>query len=65
MPDAKTPDIASRKADHIALCTTDAVAFRAKTTLLEEVELVHDALPELALDEVDLSVDFRSGRAHV
>jgi isopentenyl-diphosphate delta-isomerase len=49
-------DIASRKADHIELCATGDVGFRAKTTLLEDVELVHDSLPELALDEVDTRV---------
>ncbi|MBN2798641.1 MAG: type 2 isopentenyl-diphosphate Delta-isomerase [Deltaproteobacteria bacterium] len=45
----------SRKADHLALCATAAVGFRDTTTLLEEVGLVHEALPELSLDQVDLS----------
>jgi isopentenyl-diphosphate delta-isomerase len=49
-------DIAGRKADHIELCATGDVGFRNKTTLLECVELVHDSLPELALDEIDLGV---------
>ena len=44
-----------RKHEQLELCSNDGVAFRAKSTLLEEVELVHDALPELALDDVDLS----------
>lgn len=48
--------ISGRKADHIDLCATGDVGFRTKTTLLEEVELVHDALPELALDALDTSV---------
>lgn len=47
--------ISARKDDHIALCETDEVAFREKTTLLEQVQLVHDALPELSVDEVDLT----------
>jgi isopentenyl-diphosphate delta-isomerase len=53
-----TPDtgISERKADHIELCATGDVGFHAKTTLLEQVDLVHDSLPELALDEIDLSV---------
>ena len=50
--------ISARKAEHIALCETDQVAFQRKTTLLEEVELVHDALPELAVADVDLSTTF-------
>ncbi|MFT5457437.1 MAG: isopentenyl-diphosphate delta-isomerase [Myxococcota bacterium] len=49
---------ASRKADHLDLCATDDVAFHGKTTLLDQVSLVHDALPELAVDEVDLSTTF-------
>jgi isopentenyl-diphosphate Delta-isomerase len=48
--------ISERKSDHIELCATGDVGFRAKTTLLEQVELIHDALPELALDAVDTSV---------
>lgn len=55
MPDPRTPDIASRKDDHIQLCVSGDVGFRAKTTLLEEVELVHDALPDLAVSDVDLA----------
>lgn len=49
-------DISQRKADHIDLCATGDVAFRAKTTLFDDVELVHDALPEMTVDEVDSSV---------
>jgi isopentenyl-diphosphate delta-isomerase len=52
---AVTDDIARRKDEHLALAATDAVAFRARTTLLEEVGLVHSALPELALDGIDLA----------
>ena len=48
--------ISERKADHIELCATGDVGFHTKTTLLEHVDLVHDSLPELALDEIDLSV---------
>jgi isopentenyl-diphosphate delta-isomerase len=66
MPDTKpspgVPDIAARKADHIALCISDDVGFHGKTTLFEDMELVHDALPELALDEIDLSCSFAGKR---
>ncbi|HWP04726.1 MAG TPA: type 2 isopentenyl-diphosphate Delta-isomerase [Polyangiaceae bacterium] len=47
-------DIGSRKADHLDLATQGDVGFRHRTTLFECVELVHDALPELAVDEIDL-----------
>jgi isopentenyl-diphosphate Delta-isomerase len=47
--------IGKRKADHLALCATDAVAFRDKTTLLEQVRFVHDALPDLDAGALDTS----------
>lgn len=55
-------DHTSRKADHLDLCATDDVSFRDKSTLFDEVELVHDALPELSLDDVDLSVSLAGHR---
>lgn len=61
MPDQSNTEpggISARKSQHIALCETDEVAFQAKTNLLEEVEFVHDALPEMAVSEVDLSTRF-------
>ncbi|NOY92035.1 MAG: type 2 isopentenyl-diphosphate Delta-isomerase [Deltaproteobacteria bacterium] len=51
------PDIEARKADHLDLCATDDVAYRRRTTLLEQVELMHQSLPELSLDEIDLSTE--------
>ncbi|MBL8742882.1 MAG: alpha-hydroxy-acid oxidizing protein, partial [Myxococcales bacterium] len=54
--EAHVVDISQRKADHIDLCATGDVGFKAKTTLFEEIELVHDAVPELSLDDVDPSV---------
>src|SRR5262245_44626776 len=44
----------SRKDDHIDLCASGDVGFRSKTTLLEDVTLVHDALPDGALEDVAL-----------
>lgn len=54
--EAHVVDISQRKADHIDLCATGDVGFKAKTTLFEEVELIHDAVPELALEDLDPSV---------
>ena len=50
-------DISQRKKDHLALCAGDNVGFREKTTLLEQVHLVHSALPEMHADAVDTSVE--------
>jgi isopentenyl-diphosphate delta-isomerase len=51
------PNIQRRKADHISLCASGEVEFRDKTTLLDEVALVHHALPDRHFDEVDLSTE--------
>jgi isopentenyl-diphosphate delta-isomerase len=48
--------IGQRKADHIDLAATGDVGFERTTTLLECVRLVHQALPELALSQVDTSL---------
>ena len=55
-------DIKQRKADHLDLCATDAVAFKGRTTLLEQVRLVHQSLPDLDLDAIDLSVELLGKR---
>ncbi|HMJ15539.1 MAG TPA: type 2 isopentenyl-diphosphate Delta-isomerase, partial [Polyangiaceae bacterium] len=47
-------DISQRKADHLDLTISGDVGFKNKTTLFEDVRLVHNALPELSVDEVDL-----------
>lgn len=47
--------IGQRKADHLALCATDEVAFKGKTTLLSDVRFVHDALPDLDAASLDTS----------
>jgi isopentenyl-diphosphate delta-isomerase len=48
--------IQRRKDDHLDLCATDDVAFRGTTTLLERVQLVHQSLPDLHVDQIDTSV---------
>ncbi len=49
------PDIATRKADHLALCAEGDVGFVHKRNGFDAIDLVHDALPELHADELDLS----------
>jgi isopentenyl-diphosphate delta-isomerase len=48
--------IGQRKADHLALCAEQDVGFRGASTMLECVQLVHDALPDMKLADVDMSV---------
>src|SRR5690606_24627165 len=47
-------DLEQRKTDHLDLAISGDVGFR-RTSLLEHVHLLHCSLPELSLDEVDLS----------
>ena len=55
MPDST--DISARKSDHLVLCETGDVGFVNKSTLFEDVELMHDALPELHADQVDTTCE--------
>jgi isopentenyl-diphosphate Delta-isomerase len=50
--------IERRKRSHLDLCANGDVEHLEKTTLLEEVEFVHDSLSEVDLAEVDLSTEF-------
>lgn len=47
--------IGRRKLDHLELCATGDVAFRGKSTLFDDLALVHDALPELDAAALDTS----------
>jgi isopentenyl-diphosphate delta-isomerase len=49
-------EIINRKLSHFDLCANQDVEFRRKTTLFEDVELVHQPLIETRLEEIDLSV---------
>ncbi|MGA9121648.1 MAG: type 2 isopentenyl-diphosphate Delta-isomerase [Bacteroidota bacterium] len=48
----------SRKQQHITLALQKDVRFKSKTTGLERFDFVHNALPEIALSEVDTSIEF-------
>lgn len=54
---AASIEIINRKLSHFELCANHEVEFRQKTTLFENVELVHQPLTETALEEIDLSVE--------
>lgn len=46
--------LGKRKVDHLTLCRDEDVESRATRTLLDQVRLLHDSLPELDLDAIDL-----------
>jgi len=49
--------IQERKTDHLSLCAEGEVGFRGQGTLLDGVKLVHDALPDLSYEDIDLHID--------
>jgi isopentenyl-diphosphate delta-isomerase len=50
--------LASRKADHLRICLEESVRPRNPTNGLERYRFVHQALPDVNLDEIDLSTEF-------
>ncbi len=48
--------IKERKEKHISNCLEKNISFEKKTTLLENFDFIHQALPELDLNEIDLSI---------
>ena len=47
-----------RKIDHIDLCHTGSVGLHGDPGLFGDVRLLHNAMPELAVSDLDLSVPF-------
>ena len=55
---APTPTTVSRKKQHVDITLKQHVDFKGKSTGLDELEFVHNALTELDLAEVDARVQF-------
>lgn len=49
------PKIGRRKAEHLTVTASGEADFREVTSLLEELTLIHQALPELDADAIDLT----------
>ena len=47
--------ISDRKLEHLLICENYDVEFKDKTTGFEDIELIHNALPEIDKQDIDLS----------
>ncbi|MEM0118645.1 MAG: type 2 isopentenyl-diphosphate Delta-isomerase [Conexivisphaerales archaeon] len=57
--------IEERKRDHLDICLHEDVNARQKSTLFECVELVHKALPELNIDDINTETVFLGHRLKI
>lgn len=55
---SEAPDIQTRKRKHLEVCLQEPVEYTRLTTGFERYRLRYRALPELALEEVDLTTQF-------
>jgi isopentenyl-diphosphate delta-isomerase len=52
-----------RKIEHIEICLDEDVQCR-RSTMLEQISFIHNALPEIDKDKIDLTTNFLGLRAH-
>ena len=49
--------ISNRKLEHLLICENYDVEFKDKTTGFEDIELIHNVLPEIDKNDIDLSTE--------
>lgn len=49
--------ISDRKLEHLLICKNYDVEYKNKTTGFEDIELIHNALPEINKEEIDISTE--------
>lgn len=59
VPEIGTP---SRKRDHVELCVEERVTFRRTTSGFEQIEFVHNALPEVNFEDISTETVFLKKR---
>lgn len=57
-------DINQRKTEHIKLCLTEQVEGVNKTTGLEGISFIHNALPEIDFNKINLETSFLNKKLH-
>lgn len=60
--DDHSEPIGSRKAAHLEICTDDGYEVEPDRARFDELRFLHNSLPEVGLQEIDLSVDFLGQR---
>ena len=60
--DVNNPSHEKRKAEHLNISLHEAVEFQGVTTGLEKYSFIHQALPEIDLAGIDISIDFLGKR---
>ena len=50
--------ISDRKLEHLKLCTECDVEYRHKKTGFNDIELIHKALPQINMEEIDIKIEF-------
>lgn len=58
-------ELSTRKPDHVRICVEEEVECAESGTLLDNVRFLHEALPELAADEVALKTSFLGREVHL
>ena len=59
---ARRTTIRRRKDEHLSVCLKQDVGFQRKSTWLEHVHLVHQAVPAFSMEDVDVSLQFLGRR---
>lgn len=52
----------NRKWEHIEICINKEVQFQRKTAGFEDIELIHQSVPELDLNDIDTTLNFLGAR---
>ena len=58
VPEGEAMTSRFQQIDHIDLCADDTATYRSHDGLFSQFQFVHNALPQIAMDDVDLRTPF-------